>query len=140
MLVVNHLGDFKLFKSEIKSGQPQQAAFNSGFFKIERINALKNNLHKARVDDDIFSFEKLIYCYHSELIEFINKDDKQVDVIKKHFIKINNARDSDLSNKKKQIKSNEQELALHKLLLYLNQIENKYGLGMTTKSNILDEL
>jgi len=131
---------FELFKSEIDTGQPQQALFNSGIAKLERIDTLKRNIHKARVEADVEAFERLILCFHSELIEWINKDNKQADQTKKHFIKIEQARAETIKDKKQNIINNSHELALNKLLLYLNQIENKHGLGMTTKSNILDEL
>jgi len=131
---------FELFKSEIDTGQPTQALFNSGIATLERIDTLKRNIHKARVEADIDAFERFILCFHSELIVWINKDKKVVQKVKEHFFKIEDKRTETINDKKQNIINNSHEMALSKLLLYLIQIENKHGLGMTTKSNILDEL
>jgi len=131
---------FELFKSEIDDGQPVQALFNSGIATLQRIDNLKINIHKARVEGDIDAFERLIMGFYSELIVWINKDPDVVEVVKNHFINIEKARKETIKDKKINIINNSHELALNKLLLYIIQIENKHGLGMTTKSNILDEL
>lgn len=120
---------------KFKEEDSQQALFNSGIAKLERIHKIRLSIVKARYLEDYSAWSNLLHSFRSEVNERLSQEERSK--ANKYQASIKNLLYI-CSRHQKLCRTNQQPLgllvnSLEEFELFLGDLEYKYGLSLPDK-------